>query len=343
MTPTTTSREPFDHSRLLALLASEGAGEEELQKALHERASDGTAHAQGIELLERELANDVVLQLFLPFKTISEAAGEVPTENDDDGDSDDGSFGGYSPSSLDGHNAGSPSHQMFLNNTLAQTHDSPVQTYIFPPSPLTALGQPESDSDDNPHAETAVEAAHYLHLVDPDAGALLQSTVHDLQTNTVILSREWSSAFSRFEAIIEPCDPSISDGDMVVQSVDRQSSLQAEPLTQKLSSRSRRLLALHAKITRILYETRAGAFIDGLLLDNVHAEDLAGDGGTHVGLLMQLRLDGWCPARMKRRTRNCRGQKSETRGGLDELDTTTTFWIEEAQLVHEEEHQQSPV
>ena len=280
-------------------------------------------------------------------------------DSDDDSDSVNGSFGGgYSPSfsGLDGFASGSPLHltqqDMLPEEAPAHAHadaDTLVQTYIFPPSPLTALAQPASD--DNPHAETAVQAARALCLVDPDAAALLQRTAHDLAANTVMLSPQWSAAFSRFEAVIEPCDRKVSDSTLVIRSVsDLKVSPAQVPLLHSLPSQqpstpSRELLGLHAKMARILHETRAAAFVDALLSDNVHAEDLAGDGGTHAGLLMQLRLDGWWPAGRQKKKKTGTRTRTRTRdysgrGGLDEVGTTM-FWIEEARLVHEEEGVQS--
>ncbi|CAK7229932.1 hypothetical protein SCUCBS95973_007399 [Sporothrix curviconia] len=323
---------PFDHERLLALLAALGAGEEAVQRALREQATNEPASTQDVASARRRLAHDVVFQLFLPFKAISEAAGELPVAGDDgtdSADSDADSFGGHSP-------AGSPALASSTQNGPAV--NCPVQTYIFPPSPLTALGQPASD--DNPHVQTAVEAARCLGLLDPQAAALLQRTAHDLAANTVMLHRDWSHAFARFEAAVEPQDPDAPGGDLLIRAVGKQSLLQEEPFPlPSTSSPERRLLALHANIARILHETRAGAVVDGLLSDNVHAEDLAGDGGTRVGLLMQLRLDGWCPASRRRRRR---GQRSGAGGGLDDVGKPI-FWIEDARLVHEEAREGSPV
>ncbi|CAK7266778.1 hypothetical protein SEPCBS57363_002264 [Sporothrix epigloea] len=327
MAATTVARGVLDHNHLVVLLASIGAGEEAVQRALRERATSAPiVPGADVDFHKQNLAYDVVYRLLLPFRAISEAVGSVPADGSDGSDSEDGSStGGSSCMSLGVDHNGSAFHHMSIENTT----QSFGRTFIFPPSPLLALGQPESD--DNPHTDSAIQAARCIDLVDPEAIALLQDTANDTQASTVILNNEWSNAFLRFEAVIVPRDPDILDGVMVVRPVKNKGSRGAELLVFQPGALSRRLLALHAKMARILYETHAGKLIDDLLSDNANAEGLAGDGGTHVGLLMQLRLDGWSPAKKKRR-----GRWSQRRGGLEDTDATM-IWIEDAILVQEDE------
>lgn len=66
-----------------------------------------------------------------------------------------------------------------------------------------------------------------------------------------------------------------------------------------------RLLALHRSIAQILHDTGAGAHIDAILQDT-GAEDLLSDGTTsHLGRLMQLRLDGWWDGRGRQGGSSC--------------------------------------
>lgn len=260
-----------------------------------------------------------------PVRAISEAFGSLPAGDGGGSDSEDVSTGGSSSMSLGVDHNGNASHHVPIENTA----QSSGRTFIFPPSPLLALGQPESD--DNRHTDSAVQAARCLDLVDPEAIALLQDTANDTQASTVILSDDWSKALSRFKAVIVPHDPDIPDGEMVVRPLKGKGSQVAEPLAIQPGALSRRLLALHAKMARILHETHAGDLVDDILSESANAEGLAGDGGTHVGLLMQLRLDGWFPAKKKRRSRQIR-----LRGGLEDTDVTM-IWIEDAILVQEDE------
>ncbi|CAK7273566.1 hypothetical protein SEPCBS119000_005725 [Sporothrix epigloea] len=326
MAATTVAQGLLDHNRLVELLASIGAGEEAVQQALRERATVAPVTADPhADLLRQILAYDVVYQLLLPFRAISEAAGGAPVDGDAGSDSDDESIGSSSTVSLHSDDVGSELQRADTEDT----HCDISRVFIFPPSPLLALGQPESD--DNLHTDSAIQAARCLDLIDPEAAALLRDTASDAQASTIFLSSEWIHAFSRFEAVIVPWDPGMPDGDMSVRPVDGNNSCGAQTISFKPSTLSRRLLALHAKVARILHETRASNLIDDLLSDNVNAVGLAGDGRTHAGLLMQLRLDGWYPAKKRRH-----GRWSRARGGLEDTDATT-IWIEEARLVQEEE------
>lgn len=55
---------------------------------------------------------------------------------------------------------------------------------------------------------------------------------------------------------------------------------------------SRRFLAVHRAIARILHLSAAGPYIDGILQD-MEDQSIRVDGSTPLGRLIQLRIDGW--------------------------------------------------
>lgn len=70
MAATTVAHGVLDHNHLVALLASIGAGEEAVQRALRERAAGSPiAFGAHVDLQKQNLAHDVVFRLLLPCKS----------------------------------------------------------------------------------------------------------------------------------------------------------------------------------------------------------------------------------------------------------------------------------
>ncbi len=87
------------------------------------------------------------------------------------------------------------------------------------------------------------------------------------------------------------------------------------------------LLALHAAIGRILQGSGAAAHIDRILADTA-AEDLAADGQSHLGLLMQLRLDGWWDGGSGRGSGRGGGRGGGREGGSGDVWVETSTFTE---------------
>lgn len=126
---------------------------------------------------------------------------------------------------------------------------------IFPPSPLT---EADEDGDLSPAGEAAAEM---LSMLDSRAQDLL---AQGGTGNTVVLQPRDIRAFCQFEL-----------------GQDSTAVDEAPPL-----------LTLHRTMAQILDKTGAGMYIDSILADT-GVEDLQTDGTSHLGRLMQLRLDGW--------------------------------------------------
>lgn len=184
--------------------------------------------------------------------------------------------------------------------------------------------------------------------------SLLQKTAHDPDTSIIsTLPAAWADRFRRFHATIEPryAYSSIArddskegederhqlvnfflkskPADFVVRDYSYSISGEIFETTKHvvpLNPLLRQLLFLHARITWILYRSKAGPLIDRLLADNSKSESLSSDGGTMADVFMQLRLEGW----YKKPKRPLGGSDEGSGAG------SPGIWIDNAQLVDEE-------
>jgi hypothetical protein len=65
--------------------------------------------------------------------------------------------------------------------------------------------------------------------------------------------------------------------------------------SQTIEPPSRRLLALHCAIARILHLSAAADYITKILKD-MESKDTRADGSTELGRILTLKLDGWSEA-----------------------------------------------
>ncbi|EFX03512.1 hypothetical protein CMQ_440 [Grosmannia clavigera kw1407] len=148
--------------------------------------------------------------------------------------------------------------------------DTTLSVCIFPPSPMTV-------DEDGELSLAGQTASQLLSMLDSTAVATLRQlhsaddkAASQQNTNAIALSPSDARAFYQYSVLDDELFESASDV---------------------------RLFALHHSIARILHESGAGAHIDAILQDT-GTEDLLTDGTTsHLGRLMQLRLDGWWDGR----------------------------------------------
>ncbi|ERS95410.1 hypothetical protein HMPREF1624_08288 [Sporothrix schenckii ATCC 58251] len=282
------------------------------------------------ETVQQAVAENIVTHMFLPLMAIAECSSVVPDSDSDchsDSDSDVDVDVSYTRR---GGRKRAPA-----------SDDAPVQTYIFPPSPLTNMD--DDDNDDAP--DSARHLAHYLtHFLDPHAVALLQRAARDTVANSIALPRTWSERFRRFETAVEPSGGLALSGttegmaanEWVVRPLHNPlSNPTDEPLQEpwRLPTRpgplARELLCLHARIAHVLHTAEAIPYMDRLLADSTRREDLAVDGETMAGVLMSLRLDGWYHSRSRRRGQGRCGASSDEGSFVG-------VWTDDAQFVEEQ-------
>ncbi|KAL1887059.1 hypothetical protein Sste5346_010463 [Sporothrix stenoceras] len=291
------------------------------------------------------LSMDIVKGLLLPLKAIAECSSAETGESDSGSDSDSGS-GASSYGATPRGFRGPRRH----TNPRPVTADDPVWTYIFPPSPLADIdkGGYINDVDDTTLSCTARVAQYLTKYIDEDAVTLLKNTAHDPDANIVTLPRTWSDSFRRYHATVVPHgahsvivrddskegeDEHVLLANMFLTSDDADFVVRpytdGEPDSLTFSVPSHRplreLLYLHARITWLLWRSRAGPYIDTLLADNTKSEFLSSDGGTMADVFMQLRLEGWY-RKPKRQYDDDDGSDAGSPG----------IWIDHARFVDEE-------
>lgn len=136
-------------------------------------------------------------------------------------------------------------------------------------------------------------------MFDMGVAHLVEGVEIDRPRNALTLTNTLHQLFGDFQVFFVPLD---DDHTYRIESFIPRHILRDPPLPitrtlylaegRTIDPPSRRLLALHCAIARILHLSAAGGYIDEILRD-AEEHGIRADGSTELGRLVNLRLGGW--------------------------------------------------